>query len=419
MTWVNNHGDDIHNCRVEWNAQKAATVVMTAAHKALESSPISHDRLSDGTEVNWNDTAEGCCSLHVLHFEQAPFAEPSTGCHAHENARVSASCTRSSHRPCSLHVLHYQHEVLVEVSEAPRFGLLPTPTEAQIGNGIREADDSSPLSHSSGVRTGAAVRPCSLHVLHCQQAEDSEAQVPFHSASCQLRVYTRHSIDSLLSMWRAVTIGVTPADAALESRLASHGGLSDSTEVNWNDAADTCCGLNVLHYQQAPIAELPIGCHAQENERDFADCARSAHRPCSLRVLVRASEAPRFTLSLTEEAQIGHGIRDTDDSSPLSHSSDAGTGAPRSPCPTLASYATKLHNPARHLGDIGVYGFPEEDYRARRYGLLQVLQQPRAVDFLPIRGMEMLSSVVLSHSDSDFGPNGLHWPEETSHLTSQ
>ena len=84
---------------------------------------------------------------------------------------------------------------------------------------------------------------------------------------------------------------------------------------------------------------------------------------------------------------------------------------PRRLLRTVPTFAAKLQNYDRHLGDVAVQGYPREEYRPHRYGLLQPLKEPRTVDFLPIGGMEALDEVVLSHAHRGFGPARLHWPQ--------
>ena len=86
--------------------------------------------------------------------------------------------------------------------------------------------------------------------------------------------------------------------------------------------------------------------------------------------------------------------------------------APGRPLRTVASFAAKLQNYDYHLCDISVQGFPVEQFRSHRYGLVQPLCEPRTVDFSPTAGMTHLDSVVNSHADQGFGPTFLSWPAE-------
>ena len=84
--------------------------------------------------------------------------------------------------------------------------------------------------------------------------------------------------------------------------------------------------------------------------------------------------------------------------------------APGRPIRALATLETKLRYHDQHLRDVIAEGYPADDYRPHRYGLLQPLSEARSVDFSPISGMQALDSVLNSHSDLDFGPTAVFWP---------
>ena len=84
--------------------------------------------------------------------------------------------------------------------------------------------------------------------------------------------------------------------------------------------------------------------------------------------------------------------------------------APGRPLRPLVSTDDKLRFLDRHLGDVAVSGYPLDDFRPHRYGLLQPLHEARTVDFSPVGGMASLDSVVNSHADKGFGSTTLSWP---------
>ena len=64
----------------------------------------------------------------------------------------------------------------------------------------------------------------------------------------------------------------------------------------------------------------------------------------------------------------------------------------------------------RASGEVHRDGFPPVEHQSHCYAVLQLLEEPARVQFLPLNGMRDLASVLISHACRAWRPYRLIWP---------